>query len=151
MEPRARTVIERFGFADYDRKRYSHDEMQIWTYRNFRSIVKSVFPLLEIDEITPLDLKLEYPVTDNGTNKNYIVGFIDVYCRKLSIGVEIKTEIPIVGDLIRQIQFYRKYIGGAWIVVSPDERNVAILKEQGINIYKYNPRVADKDQLYLFQ
>lgn len=72
-------------------------------------------------------------VSDNSFNKIYIVGFVDVYCKKYAIGIEVKTEIPVIGDLIRQIQFYRKYLTGSWIVVSPDDRNSNILKEQGIH------------------
>jgi hypothetical protein len=30
MEPKARTIIERLGFADQDHKRIQHDEIQIW-------------------------------------------------------------------------------------------------------------------------
>jgi hypothetical protein len=148
MEPRAKTLIERLGFLDYDRKKYSHDEIQIWTYRNFRAIVKNVFPLINIDDSKPLDLKLEYPVTDDSYHKNYIVGFVDVYSTRYNIGVEIKTQIPVMGDLIRQIQFYRKYINGSWIIVSPDDRNSVILKEQGIYFFKYNNQV-NADQLRL--
>jgi hypothetical protein len=149
MEPRAKTLMERLGFMDPDRKRHSHDEIQIWVYRNFKTILKTVFPSLEIDESALLDLKLEYPVTSD--NRNFIVGFVDVYSRRLGIGIEVKTEMPTVGDLIRQIQFYRKYVSGAWIVVSPDDKNSDILREQGINFFKYHHRYRCKDQLLLFQ
>jgi hypothetical protein len=148
MEPRAKTLIERLGFSDPDRKKYKHDEIQIWVYQNFRSIIKMVFPLLNVDENEPLEIKLEHPVSDNGY-RNFIVGFVDVYCQKLSIGVEIKSEMPGIGDLIRQIQFYRKYITGSWIVVSPDDRNSDILIAQGIYFFKYRPK--NKNQLQLFQ
>jgi hypothetical protein len=145
MEVKAKTIIERFGFLDYDRKKFSHDEIQIWAYRNFRGIVKNVFPLIHIDQTKPLDLKLEYPVASN----NYIIGFVDIFCKEYNIGVEVKTEIPVLGDLIRQIQFYRKYVTGSWIIVSPDDRSSSILKEQGIYFFKYcHP--SSKDQLRLF-
>jgi hypothetical protein len=149
MEPKAKTLIERLGFLDPDRKKYKHDEIQIWVYHNFRSIIKHVFPLLKVENDLQLKIELEYPVADNSKHKNFIVGFVDVYCRKYSIGVEIKTEMPVVGELIRQIQFYRNYINGSWIVVSPDDRNANILKGQGIYFYKYHS--ADVDQLKLFQ
>ena len=149
MEPRAKTLIERLGFLDTDRRKFKHDEIQIWVYRNFPSILKQVLPLVQVDDAVPLDLRLEYPIADQTYNRNYIVGFVDVYCRRLSVGVEVKTEIPRVGDLIRQIQFYKRYSTMSWIVVSPDDENAEILKEQGIYFYKYKAAV-DK-QLRLFE
>jgi hypothetical protein len=106
-----------------------------------------MFPLLVIDD-DHLDLKLEYPVTDISNNKNFVIGFIDIYCRKLGISIEVKSEMPSIGELLRQIQFYKRYISGTWIVVSPDNRNVEILKEQGIHFFKY--RSTDEGQLSLF-
>lgn len=148
MKTKPRTLIERLGFLDQDRRGYSHDEIQIWAYRNFESIVRNVFPLLKIDNSRPLDLKLEYPVSTNDF-KNYIVGFIDVYSKQYNIGIEVKAQIPIVGDLLRQIQFYRRYLEGSWIIVSPDDRNKVILREQGIQFYKYCQQPPE--QLALFQ
>lgn len=149
MEPRAKTLIERLGFMDPDRKRHSHDEIQIWVYRNFREIIQRVFPLLQVDESSLLDLRLEHPITAD--NRNFIVGFVDVYSRRLAISVEVKTEIPTIGDLIRQIQFYKKYMSGTWIVVSPDSRNSEILREQGIYFFKYTLNIFNREQLELFQ
>ncbi|HYG01658.1 MAG TPA: hypothetical protein VD927_04390 [Chryseosolibacter sp.] len=147
MEPRAKTIIERHGFVDLDRRRAKHDEVQIWVYKNFARVVREVFPLLQFDD-SKLDIKLEFPVTDHGYYRNFIVGFADLYCQQLSIGIEVKTELPVIGDLIRQIQFYRKYLPGTWIIVSPDDRHAGILREQDIWFYKYE----DTDvQLSLFE
>jgi len=147
MERKAKTLIERFGFVDPDREKPSHDQIQIWVYNNFPMIVRRVFPSVEVENYLPLDIKLEYPVSDQ---RNFVVGFIDVYCRKLSIGIEIKSEIPRLGDLVRQIQYYRKYVTGSWIVVSPDDRSAGILIDQGIHFFKYDNSMAN-NQLELFQ
>lgn len=61
MEPRAKTLVERLGFLDTDRRKFKHDEIQIWVYKNFRSILKQVLPLVQIDDAEPLDLRLEHP------------------------------------------------------------------------------------------
>jgi len=148
MEPKAKTLIERMGFLDADRKRNSHDEMQIWVYRNFKSIIMKMYPLVKYDD-RPMEIKLEYPITD--IRRNFVVGFVDVFCKKHSIGIEVKTEIPVVGELIRQIQFYRQYTAASWIVVSPDDKNAEILKEQGIRFLKYNVGHCNKRQLKLFE
>lgn len=134
MDPKAKTIIERHGFLDPDRKKPKHDEIQLWVYNNFRQVLKELWPTTApFDKSASLNLKLEYPVSDN----RYVIGFIDIYWPH-AVAVEVKTEIPVIGDLIRQIQFYRNYMGGpCWIVVSPDDRAASILKEQGIYFYKY--------------
>lgn len=150
MEPRAKTLIERYGFVDHDRRNSMHDEIQIWVYRNFKTIIAAVFPTLKLGP-EPLDLKLEHPVVDNSQHKNFVVGFIDVYCRQMSIAMEVKTSLPGVGDVIRQIQFYKRYLSGSWIVISPDDHHSIILREQGIHFFKYKGKEGDIDQLKLFQ
>ena len=91
----------------------------------------------------------------------YVVGFIDLQVRCIWDGLswcvktkewsldrvsypwlihfEVKTLIPSLGELIRQIQLYKEYQGGLYIVVSPDARFVDILKEQKIGFYHYAP------------
>jgi hypothetical protein len=133
MEPKAKTIIERHGFRDTDRKDSVHDQIQIWTFKNFRSVLETVFPEQKLPDMLPTP-ELEWAVTD----RNFIVGFVDIYL--CGIAVEVKSKIPVVGDLIRQINFYRKYIGAQWLVVSPDDRFVDLLKSQGIKFFKYkNP------------
>ncbi len=131
MVPKAKTIIERHGFKDPDRKNPKHDEIQIWVYQNYKQIITEVLPQREWPfECAPT---LEYPITDD----RYIIGFADIFVQGLGVGIEIKTEIPVLGDLIRQIQFYRKYIYASWIVVAPDDRFAKILRHEGIHFYKY--------------
>ncbi|WP_417914982.1 hypothetical protein [Candidatus Electronema sp. JM] len=52
---------------------------------------------------------------------------------------EVKTEIPSLGELIRQINIYREYGAKKIFVVSPDDRYVSVLQEQGIGFIKYIP------------
>lgn len=133
MDIKARTIIEKHGFLDPDRKNPKHDEIQLWVYRNFITVIKTVFPQVNIENIDCSRLKMEFPISD----RNYIVGFADL-CLPFEVAVEVKSTIPSIGDLIRQIQFYRNYMGGpTWIVVSPDDRPAEILREHGIFFYKY--------------
>lgn len=132
MEPKAKTIIERHGFTDPDRKKPKHDEIQIWVYKNIDTVIKTIYPQVDLTDRSTKPT-MEFPVMDN----RFVIGFVDVYCKDLYLGIEIKTEIPVIGDLIRQIQFYRQYAGGGWIVVSPDDRFASILKDSNIHFFKY--------------
>lgn len=136
MTTQSNTLIQQLGFLDPDRKKLKHDEIQIWVYQNFESILSQIIPGYKLAGAgRNLDIQMEYPVIDN--RRNFVVGFIDVYCKHPSVSVEVKCEIPVLGDLIRQIQFYRKYRYGPWLVVSPDDRYSTLLNEQGIHFLKY--------------
>jgi hypothetical protein len=136
MKPKTKTIMERHGFRDPDRMKPTHDEIQLWAYKNFCFIVKRILPQYNECDITSHDLKLEFAVTD----RQFVVGFIDIYCNILKIAIEVKTEIPSVGELLRQIHFYKEYMKwNIWIVVSPDERAASIMMEQGINFFRYEP------------
>ena len=50
---------------------------------------------------------------------------------------EVKTSIPSLGEVIRQIKMYEEYQGGRFVVVSPDARYTKALKSQGIWFYHY--------------
>jgi hypothetical protein len=150
MTHRGTTLLQRHTtLQDVDRSSFKHDAIQIWVYRNFHSIIKQVFPALCLSDSEVMQLSLEHPITDHGY-RNFVIGFVDVYSKKLSIAVEVKTGIPVVGDLIRQIQFYRNYLDATWIVVSPDDRNADILKDQQIHFFKYYGGGSSSDQLNLF-
>ena len=135
---KAKTIIERHGFMDPDRCKVMHDEIQLWVFKNFKSILRNVYPNCELTD--SFALELEHAIMDG----KYIVGFIDVFCSKYSIGVEVKTSIPVLGELIRQIHFYAKYSSGTkWIVVSPDDRYASFLTDQKIHFFKYQKSSTD--------
>jgi hypothetical protein len=85
---KAKTIIERHGFMDPDRCKVMHDEIQLWVFKNFKTILKSAYPNYNLPD--SFSLELEHAIMDG----KYIVGFIDVYCSTYSIGVEIKASIP---------------------------------------------------------
>ena len=127
MKPKARTIIEKFGFADDDKKDSTHDQIQLWVFKNFSLVVNSCYRSHYSHDSTP---ELEHPITEN----KFIVGFVDLY--KDGFAIEVKSKIPSIGELIRQINFYRNYTGGRWIVVSPDDRYADVLRAQDIQFYK---------------
>lgn len=130
----AKTLIERYGFVDPDRNILKHDEIQLWVYNNFFEVVNKSMNIENLTIQSKIPLELEYIIKDN----NIVVGFIDIYSPHLNIGIEVKTEIPVVGDLLRQMKFYRNYcLHTEWIIVSPDARCEQILKDQKLYFYKY--------------
>jgi len=51
---------------------------------------------------------------------------------------EVKTEIPSLGEVIRQINMYREYDSDAkYYLVSPDDKHVDVLKKERIGFVKY--------------
>lgn len=146
MKPKAKTLIERQGFLDPDRGP-NHDTIQIWVYNNIVSVLKSFSTEDKIFNVTTK--KLEYPIVQNGHYK-VIVGFLDLlvtgnlfdqeekFIKSFAVAIEVKSVIPSIGDLVRQINFYRKFESLThWIVVSPDDHFAEILKQEGILFYKY--------------
>lgn len=51
---------------------------------------------------------------------------------------EIKSKIPSLGDLVRQIRFYAQYTGDSpWFVISPDTRYKTAIESQDIGFILY--------------
>ena len=59
-------------------------------------------------------------------------------CKAGNIAIEIKTAIPSLGELVRQIRMYQTYLKVKFIIVCPDDRFAEPLRSQGIHFYKYN-------------
>ena len=51
--------------------------------------------------------------------------------------VEIKSSLPTVGELMRQINLYRTAFSGQFVVVSPDDSYAQLLEEQGVFFIKH--------------
>jgi len=61
----------------------------------------------------------------------------------LYVFFEVKTEIPSLGEVIRQINYYKTYLkqdftSAAYVIVCPDDKYKTALKSQGIDFVKYN-------------
>lgn len=62
------------------------------------------------------------------------------------IYVEAKTRIPSLGELFRQLNTYREYVQGLFVVVSPDDKEADLIRQQGIKFVKYpSPRESKEN------
>jgi hypothetical protein len=153
-EPRAQTIQARFGFADNDLKTPRHDEIMLWLDQHIDEVSSAVVgKAVEITQKT-----WEKPVMAD----KYIIGFVDLFAfahkgysdshtptgyKRCGFCFEVKTTIPSLGELIRQIRMYKEYIhkkAEDWgyplfVIISPDARFADALRSQGIEFYHYNP------------
>lgn len=60
--------------------------------------------------------------------------------RKLAI--EVKTKIPSLGELLRQIRMYQEYMRCKYLVVCPDSRFRKQIEDQGIMFLEYDPKAS---------
>jgi len=154
-EPKAKTHLQKLGFLDTDKKNSKHDIIQIWVNDNAEKILsetimsKTAFPI-EIEQI-----RWEHQVMNNNGSFTQLVGFIDIMVKFRSkfysahfkdyvdesryVFIEVKTEIPNVGALIRQMRAYQSYKSMAdyYLIVAPDDRFEKLLNKQGFWFYKY--------------
>ena len=82
----------------------------------------------------------------------YYIGYLErmgspweKYCNKSEcLTFEIKGALPLLGDLLRQLQYYQQSQVPNIIVVAPDPKYTRILKEQGFGFIKYkDPNLVD--------
>ncbi len=161
-EPKAQTLLQKMGFRDGDLSTPLHDEIMLWLDANMEGIIRS-FDWLKSwmnpdlaqqnPEFHPGGKTWEVPITV-GQN-NYVVGFIDLRVETKfvlpgqrethygpDLNFEVKTSIPSLGELLRQINTYRAHCTGrqTFIVVAPDDRFAAQLESQRVHFLKYDPR-----------
>ena len=147
--PRAKTLQERFGFLDEDLKTPAHDALMLWIDEYIPEILAEVFSLTEAPVI--LSKRWEHVIM---TERDFILGAADMFVRaacghtELVVYIEAKSKIDSLGTLLRQIRFYQA--GGVfdhqsrmgdsirpkWLVIAPDDRFAAKIREQGIHFHK---------------
>lgn len=160
---KAKTHLEKLGFSEADKKKPNHDKIQTWVYENIETVIKET--VMKKNK-HPWKIKKniwEHQVVYTNMSYKMLVGFIDIMAEiegvfhfdpkseiqnydYKPVFIEVKTEIPVLGELIRQMRAYQTYQGlyTAYVIVSPDDRHEKILKEQGFYFYKY------KDPALLF-
>lgn len=152
---KAKTHLEKLGFSEKDKKNSQHDVIQEWTYRNVESILKETVMKKNPHPFTIEQVKWEHQVMHINGNFKMIVGYIDLQAvvdgqfyfpdtkeyenYKKPIFIEVKNQIPNLGELIRQMRAYQTYAGywTEYMIVSPDDRFKSILNEQGFWFHKY--------------
>jgi hypothetical protein len=119
------------------------DELQT---KNYISGELPIKPAMEIKKIW------EYPVQ---AKNGFMIGFIDMLVEayppclttngnKWEVDwhtkrfvFEVKSILPTLGELIRQIRMYEEFVGKAFYVVAPDDKYAKMLNQQGIGFIKY--------------
>jgi hypothetical protein len=66
----------------------------------------------------------------------YSVPRLHSYISGFEVFFEVKTKIPSVGALLRQINFYKSYKPGKYVVVCPDDRHKELLANQNVGFIK---------------
>lgn len=149
------------SFEDEDLRQPQHDEMLLWLDANMTDILnRLIYPDLTDEQIesylkNPAEIKKNWqqPIKEP---TGEIVGFVDMivsYERTDESGdtiskvffFDIRTTIPSLGQLIRDINIYKLYLGfeQSWmytyLVVCADDRYANILAEQGVHFLPYAP------------
>ena len=95
-----------------------------------------------------IDMRADYTITNYmikgiplGVNQQqeieaYQVPHLHSYVDSGEVFFEIKTKIPSVGALLRQINFYKSYKPGKYVVVCPDDRHKELLASQNVGFVK---------------
>jgi hypothetical protein len=155
-EIKAKTQLEKLGFSDPDKKKSKHDIIQKWVCDNVDKIISETVMAKNPHPYTITETKWEHPVIYENGNYKMLVGYIDVMVHikgdffykdtdtyessERFVFIEVKTEIPVLGELIRQMRAYQSYNNKrtSYMVISPDDRHIETLRQQGFWFYKYN-------------
>jgi len=149
-EPKIKTLQARFGFADTDLKKPLHDEMIKWLDANMEDILMVVFSL----SARPKGFRTKWePLVRMTEDGGQFIGFADLMAYQGAdyrpILFEAKTVIDSLGELFRQLRLYRAgYVAGwhvselRFVVVCPDDSNANIIREQGFEFLKYDPKMS---------
>ena len=142
-------------FNDNDRRDSLHDEIVMWTQENAVRIYREINEKVMEDgyrknllfDCSEVECRWEEPLT---RERGSIGGYVDLMIvgsaafRYPVVGCEIKPRIYCVGDVIRQIRYYRTlnhelrhYV--EYCVISPDDCYAKLLEDQGIRFIKYTP------------
>ncbi|KOF03939.1 hypothetical protein AWW67_02150 [Roseivirga seohaensis] len=68
--------------------------------------------------------------------EEYSLPYLFSYFNDDEVFFEVKTKIPSVGALLRQINFYKSYKPGKYVVVCPDDRHKELLASQNVGFVK---------------
>lgn len=147
--PRAKSLQERFGFCDEELKTPAHDALMAWIDEYVPEILAEVFNLTEEPHIVVK--RWEYPLK---SERGFILGAADMLVQAntpnlgMTVFIEAKPKIRSLGELIRQINFYKASShctllppGGGpcrreWLVIAPDDQFAVTLRKQGILFLK---------------
>jgi len=128
-------------------------------------IIKSAPVLSEDYDISMIKITKIWEVPIR--NKSYVIGFVDfraiikfpitcvveslsgnfygsdrykwsLHDGEIIVNFEVKSTIPSLGELFRQIQMYKVYDKNPFVIVCPDDRFRDQIESQGLKFVKYN-------------
>lgn len=152
---KAKTHLQKLAFLDSDKKESQHDIIQTWAYRNMKEIILNTVMLNSKSNFEISKVNWEHTVMYKNGNYKMVVGYIDLQTKidgdfyfhdtkkfentTREIFIEVKTKIPSLGELFRQIRAYQAYETSKreYIIIAPDDQHAEILREQGFHFYKY--------------
>jgi hypothetical protein len=155
--PRIKTIQAKFGFADPDLQKPVHDQMIKWIEANVEDILMQIFSLPARPKRVKTKWEPLVQMAQTKWNTGQFIGFIDFMATPYdeikydgmqisTIVFEAKTSIDSLGELFRQTNMYKAgYIAGAavagmpFVIVSPDDANAEIIREQKLLFLKYEP------------
>ena len=142
------TLAAKMGFGDHQLTTPKHDEIMIWLDANFENWLKECRYFDEEFAIT--EKTWEKPIV-TGKGNTFTVAFVDLWVKVQiprgdthGFAIEVKPEIPSLGELVRQMRHQETYIPNTnffnqnygaklhMMVCSPDMRFEDQLKKQNI-------------------
>jgi len=124
-------------------------------YKNIKTVIDQTVMAADETPYQILRTKWEHQLIYINRNYKSIVGYIDLLAEirgefymwdikefqdsTWSIFIEVKTKIPNLGELIRQMRAYQAFADSMthYVIVSPDDRHSDILRQQGFHFFKY--------------
>lgn len=169
-QKQTRTLAAQLGFQDPDLRTSEHDALMVWldgmlhNPRFLRDLTQT-----PQDDATPapelVECTWEYAVGDS----RWTAGFIDIYAQVdaphapppedgtrywstvYSYAFEVKTTIPSLGELIRQVRFYEAKKPSplpVFYVVSPEHHWATSLRGQGIGFVAVGSAMPTDETLW---
>lgn len=108
-------------------------------YQSSKSIIGFVDMKVEF-EFTNLEVKgVEYDPNKENQKIEWGQTNRDQYndISKHSVFIEVKTKITSLGELFRQLNTYKEFVNGSFLVVCPDDSEKEVIRSQGFSFYKY--------------
>lgn len=146
-----------WDFSEHKPKsRFTRD---VWgNKKDFISLSKDEIDILKNDfnNFLTFDLKerfnLYFERVISSSQSSFVVGFLDLFVEfksfrsryfrlsdiELPLCIEVKSVMSSFGEIVREINYYRQFQKGIYIVVAPDCAFEKELLEQNIYFYKYN-------------
>lgn len=134
----------KYWLEEKELKTPEHDKLVIWTFNNVALVLEG---LGIKDELKGCERELEHAIIKEGySHSKYCegskdaIGFVDLMVISNSnkhYVFEIKPHITSIGDVMRQINYYRTYLRGKFIIVTKTKGLKELFESQGVFVYEF--------------